>query len=230
MFSSRSYASFPLHTQIESNRQGRVSLASAKPDPPSGARRGFCVKIFLRKSLLPKRLSCFPAISVTEPRETNKSTCKRHGRPSRGTHTPSGYGYLTRHLPRKITLTRISDSATDEQVRYSKQEEKKRSFITRRQSVQASVTAKDTYMFKTNCSGRIRHRPGEEQHPRLRLHPQRRFHPRRDPPRPWTATQAKGFPPRRRTPAPRLGPRRPRQASEFCPGQLHLRREDSTPR
>jgi hypothetical protein len=42
-----------LHTQIKSNHQGRVSLASAKPDPPSGARRGnpLCVKIFLRKSL-----------------------------------------------------------------------------------------------------------------------------------------------------------------------------------
>jgi hypothetical protein len=40
MFSSRSYASLSLHTQIKSNHQGRVSLASAKPDPPSGARRG----------------------------------------------------------------------------------------------------------------------------------------------------------------------------------------------
>jgi hypothetical protein len=29
-----------LHTQAKSNHQGRVSLASAKPDPPSGARRG----------------------------------------------------------------------------------------------------------------------------------------------------------------------------------------------
>jgi hypothetical protein len=29
-----------LHTQIKSNHQGRVSLASAKPDSPSGARRG----------------------------------------------------------------------------------------------------------------------------------------------------------------------------------------------
>jgi hypothetical protein len=48
---------------------------------------------------------------------TSKSTRKRRGRPSRGTPTPPGYGYLTRHLPRKITLTRISDSATDEQVR-----------------------------------------------------------------------------------------------------------------
>jgi hypothetical protein len=53
MFSSCSYTSFSIHTQIKSNRQGRVSLASAKPDPPSGARRGnpLCVKIFLGKSL-----------------------------------------------------------------------------------------------------------------------------------------------------------------------------------
>jgi hypothetical protein len=29
---------------------------------------------------------------------------------------PLGYGYLTHHLPRKVTLARISDSATDEQV------------------------------------------------------------------------------------------------------------------
>jgi hypothetical protein len=30
---------------------------------------------------------------------------------------PLGYGYLTHHLPRKVTLAWISDSATDEQVR-----------------------------------------------------------------------------------------------------------------
>jgi hypothetical protein len=29
---------------------------------------------------------------------------------------PPRYGYLTHHLPRKVTLTRLSDSATDEQV------------------------------------------------------------------------------------------------------------------
>jgi hypothetical protein len=46
-----------LDIQIKSNHQGRVSLASAKPDPPSGARRReppgnpLCVKIFLEKSL-----------------------------------------------------------------------------------------------------------------------------------------------------------------------------------
>jgi hypothetical protein len=119
MFLSRSYASFSLHTQRESNRQGRVSLASAKPDPPSGARRGEppLRQNFPRKSFLRKRLSCFPTISITEPRKMNKSACKRQGRPSRGTPTPPGYRYLTHHPPRKITLTRISDSATDEQVR-----------------------------------------------------------------------------------------------------------------
>jgi hypothetical protein len=29
---------------------------------------------------------------------------------------PPGYGYHTHHLPQKVTLARISDSATDEQV------------------------------------------------------------------------------------------------------------------
>jgi hypothetical protein len=40
-----------LHTK--SNHQGSVSLASAKPDPPSGARRvnPLCIKIFLGKGL-----------------------------------------------------------------------------------------------------------------------------------------------------------------------------------
>jgi hypothetical protein len=94
-------------------------LPQQSPTLPRGLEGGnpHCVKIFLGKSLPPKRLSCFPAISVTEPRETNKSACKRQGRPSRGTPTPPGYGHLTRHLPRKITLTWVSDPATDEQVR-----------------------------------------------------------------------------------------------------------------
>jgi hypothetical protein len=86
---------------------------------PRGLEGGnpLCVKIFLEKSLPPKRLSCCSAIFVTEPRETNKSACKWQGRPSRGTPTPPGYRYLTRHLPRKITLTWVSDPATNEQVR-----------------------------------------------------------------------------------------------------------------
>jgi hypothetical protein len=39
---------------------------------------------------------------------------ERQGQPSRGTPTPPGYGYLTHHLPRKVTRARISDSATEQ--------------------------------------------------------------------------------------------------------------------
>jgi hypothetical protein len=48
--------------------------------------------------------------------KTSKRDLERQGRPSRGTPTPPGYGYLTRHLSRKVAHARISDSATDEQV------------------------------------------------------------------------------------------------------------------
>jgi hypothetical protein len=37
---------------------------------------------------------------------------KWQGRPSRGTPTPLGYGYLTRHLPRKATHARLIGSAS----------------------------------------------------------------------------------------------------------------------
>jgi hypothetical protein len=55
-----------LHTQIKSNHQGRVSLASAKPDPPSGARRGAppsASKFSSEKVFLPEHLSCFSTTS-----------------------------------------------------------------------------------------------------------------------------------------------------------------------
>jgi hypothetical protein len=52
----------------KSNRQGRIGLASAKTDPPSGARRGQppLRQNFPQKSFLPKRLSCLSTISITE--------------------------------------------------------------------------------------------------------------------------------------------------------------------
>jgi hypothetical protein len=48
--------------------------------------------------------------------KTSERAREWQGRPSRGTLTPPGYGYLTHHLPQKVTLARISDSVTDEQV------------------------------------------------------------------------------------------------------------------
>jgi hypothetical protein len=65
---------------------------------------------------LPKRLSCLLDYIDNRILQTGKGARKRQGRPSRGTPTPPGYGYLTHHLPRKVTLARISDLATDEQV------------------------------------------------------------------------------------------------------------------
>jgi hypothetical protein len=110
------------HSHTKSNHQGRVSLASAKPDPPSGARRGAppLHQNFPRKSLPSKRFSRLPAISVTGPQETNKGACKWQGRPCRGIPTPLRYGYLTRRLPQKITLTWVSNPATDERFRIRK--------------------------------------------------------------------------------------------------------------
>jgi hypothetical protein len=60
---------------------------------------------------------------------TSERDLERQGRPSRGTPTPPGYGYLTRHLPRKVAHARISDSATDEQVLMLKTRGKKHNFI-----------------------------------------------------------------------------------------------------
>jgi hypothetical protein len=78
-------------SHTKSNHQGRVSLASAKPDPPSGARRGEPPprQNFPRKrSFLPERLSCFSTTSkvgswkrrstrkqprLTEPRDSYTS-------------------------------------------------------------------------------------------------------------------------------------------------------------
>jgi hypothetical protein len=60
-----------LHTQIKSNHQGRVSLASTKPDPPSGARRGEppLRQNFPRKKSSTKTIFVFPDyISNRTPR------------------------------------------------------------------------------------------------------------------------------------------------------------------
>jgi hypothetical protein len=48
-------------TYTKSNRQGRVDLASAKPDPPRGLEGGnpLCVKIFLRKIFYQNDLRAF---------------------------------------------------------------------------------------------------------------------------------------------------------------------------
>jgi hypothetical protein len=69
-----------------------------------------------RNFFLPERFLCLLDYIDNRILRTSKSARKHQGRPSRGTPTPPGYGYLTHHLPRKVTLARTSNSATDEQV------------------------------------------------------------------------------------------------------------------
>jgi hypothetical protein len=101
-------------------------LPRQSPTLPRGLEGGnpLCVKIFLEKSLPSKRLLRSPAISVAGPQEASEGACKWQGRPSRGTPTPLGYGYLTRHLPRKMTPTWASHPSTDERGRIRKMEGK----------------------------------------------------------------------------------------------------------
>jgi hypothetical protein len=114
---------------------------------------------------------------------------------------PPGYGYLTHHLPRKVTHTRISDSATDEQVLILETRGKETQLYNTIIRCLGLGGRKNIRILQTNCSCRFRHRQREQQHPR------RRFHLRRNLARPRTATWAEGSPPRRRTPAPHLGHR-----------------------
>jgi hypothetical protein len=91
-----------LHTPIKSNHQGRVSLASTKPDPPSGARRGeppLRQKFPRKKSFCQNIFRAFRLLRKWDP-ENDGVHVSRQGRPSRGTPRPPGYGYLTHHLLR----------------------------------------------------------------------------------------------------------------------------------
>jgi hypothetical protein len=87
---------------MKSNHQGRVSLASAKPDPPSGARWGEPPprqKFLRKKSFCQNIFRAFRLLRKWDP-ENDGVHVSSQGRPSRGTPTPPGYGYLTHHLLR----------------------------------------------------------------------------------------------------------------------------------
>jgi hypothetical protein len=199
-----------------------------------GARRGdplLCVeisfgKIFYQEKFSTETNSC--AFDYIDSRilQTSKKTRKRQGRPSRGTPTPPGYGYLTHHLPRKVTLTRTKwfcHRRTSPNARNGRKE--KRSFIIKMLNMFRPRRPQKTFAcFGQTIPTRFRHRQEEERRPR------RRFHPRRNLAWPQMATWARGSPPQRRTPAPRLGQRRPRQAFRPRLRQPHPRRVGSTPR
>jgi hypothetical protein len=100
----------PVHTQSLVDKEG-LALPQQSLTLPRGLKGGnpLYVKIFNQKGFRAP-----PAMSVAGPQEANMGACEWQGRPSRETPTPLGYGYLTCHLPRKMTLTWASHPATGE--------------------------------------------------------------------------------------------------------------------
>jgi hypothetical protein len=113
---------------------------------------------------------------------------------------PPGYGYLTHHLPRKVTHTRISDSATEQVLTHETRGKKMQLYDPTIKMFRPQRPQKTYAYFKANCSCRLRQWQGEERHPR------RRFHPPQNLARPRTVTRVEGSPPQTRKPAPHLGP------------------------
>jgi hypothetical protein len=91
---------------------------------------------------------------------TSERDLERQGRPSRGTPTPPGYEYLTRHLPRKVAHARISDFATDEQVLILETRGKKHDFIPKCSGL--SIHKEQTHALGVTIVPRLR----RQQHPR----------------------------------------------------------------
>jgi hypothetical protein len=99
----------------KSNCQGRIGLASAKPTLPQGLEGGtpFASKFSSEKFSTKTTFVPFDYVD-NGILKTSERDLERQGRPSQGTPTPPGYGYLTHHIPRKVTRARISDSATEQ--------------------------------------------------------------------------------------------------------------------
>jgi hypothetical protein len=82
-----------------------------------------------RLRLYPCRCRCLRLRLIAEqPRvlKLSKRSLEWQGRPSRGTPTPPGYGYLTCHLPRKATHTLLSGSASRQASPSARNEEETR--------------------------------------------------------------------------------------------------------
>jgi hypothetical protein len=82
-----------------------------------------------RLRLYPRRRRCLWLQLIAErPKvlKPSKRSLERQGRPSQGTPTPPGYGYLTRHLPREATHARLSGSANRQASPSARNEEETR--------------------------------------------------------------------------------------------------------
>jgi hypothetical protein len=84
-----------------------------------------------RLRLCPRRHHClWLQLIVERPRvlKLSKRSLEWQGRPSRGTPTPSSYGYLTRHLSHKATHARLSGSASRQASPRARNEEESRHY------------------------------------------------------------------------------------------------------
>jgi hypothetical protein len=82
-----------------------------------------------RLCLCPRRHRCLRLQFIAErPKDLklSKRGLEQQGRSSRGTPKPPGYGYLTRHLPRKATHARLSGSASRQASPSARNEEETR--------------------------------------------------------------------------------------------------------
>jgi hypothetical protein len=85
-----------------------------------------------RLRLCPRRHRCLRLLLIAERLKVlklSKRSLERQGRPSRGTPTPPGYGYLTRHFPRKATHARLSGSASRQACPSARNEEETRHYV-----------------------------------------------------------------------------------------------------
>jgi hypothetical protein len=124
------------------------SQGSRPERSPQGLEMGnpSALKLSLEKFFYQNELCAFRLHRWRNPKN-DKRDLERQGQPSQGTPTPPGYGYLTRHLPRKVTHTRISDSATDEQVLMLEIRGKKHDFTCKYPNVQASAAMENKHKY-----------------------------------------------------------------------------------
>jgi hypothetical protein len=80
------------------------------------------------------------------------------GRPSRGTPTPPGYGYLTRHLPRKAIHARLSGSANQQASPSARNEEETQLYTRIPKCSGLDSHEEQTHILGITMLHRLRHR------------------------------------------------------------------------
>jgi hypothetical protein len=111
-----------------SGRPGQAPAAAATPPWLGKSPAPGPTKFLLQPTPPLSMLTPLPPASAhrraAEGSFTEQEKLGRQGRPSRGTPTPPGYGYLTRHLPHEATHTWLSGSASRQASPGARNEEK----------------------------------------------------------------------------------------------------------